>query len=88
MKSEDVAERHPPRRQRQASASLPQRVHFPVQPPLLPVGAFRSLLGVAGGVESPTFAELYSAIGCILHVVDMGVNRIGTDHSSGTWAIT
>ncbi len=35
--SEDVAERHPPRRQRQASASLPQRVHFPVQPPLLPV---------------------------------------------------
>jgi len=25
-----------------------------------PFNAFRSLLGIAGGAESPTFAELYS----------------------------
>ena len=43
-----------------------------------PFNAFRSLLGVAGGVESPIFAEPIRAIGCILHVVGMGVNRIDT----------
>ena len=37
LKPEDLAERYPSRCQRQASASLPQRVPVPVQPPLLPV---------------------------------------------------
>ncbi len=43
-----------------------------------PFSAFRSLLGIAGGAESPTFAELYPANGRTLHVVGVCVNRIGT----------
>ncbi len=34
---EDLAQRHPPRRERQASTSLPQRIHVPLQPALLPL---------------------------------------------------
>ena len=45
-----------------------------------PFSAFRSLLGIAGGAESPTFAELYPANGRTLHVVGVCVNRIGTLH--------
>ncbi len=46
-----------------------------------PFSAFRSLLGIAGGAESPTFAELYPANGRTLHVVGVCVNRIGTTPS-------
>ena len=79
QESEDVAERHPPRRQRQASASLPQRVHFPVQPPLLPVQRLPLSARCRGWrrVHQPLQNSI-RAIGCILHVVGMGVNRIGT----------
>ncbi len=54
---------HPSRRERQASTSLPQRVHIPLQRfnrRFYPFNAFRSLLGIAGNVEAPTFRELYS----------------------------
>ena len=48
-----------------------------------PFSAFRSLLGIAGGAESPTFAELYPANGRTLHVVGVCVNRIGTLYCIG-----
>ena len=41
-----------------------------------PFNAFRSLLGVAGGVSHQPLQNSIRAIGCILHVVGMGVNRI------------
>lgn len=43
-----------------------------------PFNAFRSLLGMAGSTAPPTPAELYSGSGSTLHVVGMGVKRIGT----------
>ena len=47
-----------------------------------PFNAFRSLLGIAGGVEAPTYSGLYQVSGRILHVVDVCHNRIGTVHST------
>ena len=44
-----------------------------------PFNAFRSLLGIAGGAEAPTYAELYSGEWKHLHVVGVCINRIGTD---------
>ena len=38
--------------------ALPQRVHLPVQQAIYPFNAFRSLLGIAGDVKAPTYAEL------------------------------
>ncbi len=55
---------------------------FRFTPRFYPFSAFRSLLGIAGGAESPTFAELYPANGRTLHVVGVCVNRIGTQPSS------
>jgi hypothetical protein len=48
-----------------------------------PFNAFRSLLGIAGDVTAPTYAELYS--GAWQHPTCWGVgdNRIGKDRSSG-----
>ena len=43
-----------------------------------PFNAFRSLLGIAGEVDAPTFDALYSESGGTLHVVGVCVNRIGT----------
>src|SRR4051794_28585089 len=37
---QDLAQRHSPRREREASASLSQRVHFPIQQAVLPVQRF------------------------------------------------
>ena len=42
-----------------------------------PFNAFRSLLGIAGDVTAPTYAELYSGAGSTLHVGGVGNNRIG-----------
>jgi hypothetical protein len=46
-----------------------------------PFNAFRSLLGIAGGVTAPSYAELYS--GAWKHPTSWGVgkNRIGKDIS-------
>ncbi len=53
--------------------SLPERVPFRFNRRFYPFNAFRSLLGVAGGVESPTFAELYS--GDWMHPTCSGYGR-------------
>jgi hypothetical protein len=61
-KPESVVERHPSRGQSPAPASLPQRIHLPLQHfnrRFYPFNAFRSLLGIAGGITAPTYAELY-----------------------------
>ena len=52
-----AAARLPSRRQRQAHARLPQRVHVPLQSAVLPV---QGLLGIGGDVSAPTYAELYA----------------------------
>jgi hypothetical protein len=44
-----------------------------------PFNAFRSLLGIAGDVTAPTYAELYSGAWQHLHVGGVGRNRIGKD---------
>jgi hypothetical protein len=44
-----------------------------------PFNAFRSLLGIAGGVEAPTYIP---ALGGTLHVVGVCVNGIGKFHPS------
>ena len=40
------------------------------------------MLGIAGEVKAPTYAELYSGDWLPLHVVGVWVNRIGKVHPS------
>ena len=47
-----------------------------------PFNAFRSLLGIAGGAESPTFAELYSGEWAHPTCSGVCVNRIGKDRTA------
>ena len=42
-----------------------------------PFNAFRSLLGIAGGVEAPTMPTFIPARGRTLHVAGVCINRIG-----------
>src|SRR5271169_6745636 len=60
LESEDVAERHPPRRQRKHLQAYLDEFTFRFNRRFYPFNAFRSLLGIAGGVAAPTYAELYS----------------------------
>ena len=47
-----------------------------------PFNAFRSLLGLAGGATAPTYVSFTPVSSNTLDVVGVGVNRIGTRHST------
>ena len=72
-----MAERHPSRGHHQHLQAYLNEFTFRFNRRFYPFNAFRSLLGIAGDVTAPTYAELYSGAWQHLHVGGVGNNRIG-----------